>query len=53
MWLTIASWGGEYVQNETSPWLDKLSRNMSTDSISKAQKMADECINSNYQNCGW
>jgi hypothetical protein len=49
MWYNIASANGADVSRE---WRDERAGLMTNADISKAQEMARECMNSNYQNCG-
>ena len=50
MWYNIASANGDEKAGE---WRDERAGLMTSADISEAQKMARECMNSNYQNCGW
>ncbi len=48
MWYNIASFNG---LEEASKWKDGIAAKMTSAEISEAQKMARECMNSNYQDC--
>ena len=50
MWFDIASANGHPRSGEGT---DAMAMLMSQADISKAQKMARECMSSNYQNCGY
>lgn len=50
MWYNIASANGD---SEAGEYRDKLADEMTKADISKAQEMARECMNSDYENCGW
>lgn len=50
MWYNIASANGA---SEAGKWRDELADEMTNDDISKAQTMARECMNSDYENCAW
>jgi TPR repeat protein len=50
MWYNIASANGELV---ASSLRDERTGFMTPTDISKAQELARECINSDYQNCGY
>ena len=50
MWYNIASFNGV---EKASKWRDETAAEMTSADISKAQKMARKCMNSNYQDCGW
>ena len=50
MWFNIASANGG---KDAGEWRDKTAETMTSADISEAQKMARECMISNYQNCGW
>ena len=50
MWANIASANGAYGAGE---WRDDLASQMTNADISEAQRMARECMSSNYQNCGY
>jgi len=50
MWYNIASANGH---DKAGEWRDERAGLMTNDDISKAQEMARECMNSNYQNCGY
>ena len=50
MWYKTAS-SNSY--KEAGKWRDETAAKMTSADISEAQKMARECMNSNYQNCGW
>ena len=50
MWYNIASFNGV---EKASKWRDETAAEMTSADISEAQAMARECMNSNYQNCGW
>ena len=50
MWYNIASANGN---KKSSDWRDERAGLMTSADISEAQKMARECMSSNYQNCGW
>jgi len=50
MWYNIAAANGSKKSGE---WRDEIAGLMTSADISEAQKMARECMNSNYQNCGW
>jgi TPR repeat protein len=47
MWLNIASSQGHKRANEH---LEKLTKDMSTDQVEEAQKLARECVARNYRN---
>jgi TPR repeat protein len=49
MWYNIASANG---QDKAGEWRDERAGLMTNADISKAQELARECMNSNYQNCG-
>lgn len=49
MWANIASANGASGAGE---WRDDLASQMTNADISEAQRMARECMSSNYQNCG-
>ena len=49
MCYNIASANG---LEKASKWRDETAAKMTSADISEAQKMARECMNSNYQNCG-
>ena len=49
MWYNIASANGDESGAENR---DKIAKLMTPQDISKAQAMAQDCMNSNYQNCG-
>jgi uncharacterized protein len=49
MWYNIASVNGD---QKASKWRDQTAAKMTSADISEAQKMARECMISNYQNCG-
>jgi TPR repeat protein len=48
MWFNIAAIGGD---NETANNRDSLARTMTPQQIEQAQRMARECMNSNFKNC--
>lgn len=50
VWYNIASANGH---KKTAKWRDETAAKMTSADISEAQKMAKECMDSNYQNCGW
>lgn len=50
MWYDIASANGH---DEASAYRDQRAGLMSQEDISKSQKMASECMSSNYKNCGY
>ena len=50
MWYGIASTNGD---KDAAEWRDERAGLMTSADISEAQKMARECMNSKYQNCGW
>ena len=50
MWLTIASGQGNKSSDEVR---GIIAESMTSADISEAQKMARECLNSKYQNCGF
>ena len=50
MWANIASVNGI---EKAAKMRTKIASWMTSADISEAQKMARECMNSNYQNCGW
>ena len=50
MWYNIASVNGH---KKAGKWRDETAAKMTSAGIFEAQKMARECMNSNYQNCGW
>ena len=50
MWYNI-SWDNGF--EKAGEWRDETAAKMTSADISKAQKMARECMSSNYQNCGW
>ena len=50
MWFNISSSNSH---KEAGKWRDKTAAKMTSADISEAQKMARECMNSNYKNCGW
>ena len=50
MWLTIAQINGN---EKASKLKNEPASNMTSTDISEAQKMAKECMDSNYQNCDW
>ena len=50
MWNNIAAANGHEKAGE---WRDKTAAKMTSADISEAQKMARECMSSNYKNCGW
>ena len=50
MWYEIASKNG---YEEATKYRNEISQKMTSVDISEAQKMAKECMDSNYQNCGW
>lgn len=50
MWYNIASANGD---TDAGSFRDKIADNMTSADISKAQEMARECMNSDYENCGW
>ena len=50
MWLTIASGQGDKSSDEVR---GIIAESMTSADISEAQKMARECLNSKYQNCGF
>ena len=50
VWYNIASANGH---KKTAKWRDETTAKMTSADISEAQKMAKECMDSNYQNCGW
>jgi uncharacterized protein len=49
MWYNIASTNGH---PKASKWRGETAVKMTSADISEAQKMARECMNSNYQDCG-
>jgi TPR repeat protein len=50
MWFNIASANGVEKAGERR---DERAGQMTSADISEAQKMARECMSSNYKNCGW
>lgn len=50
MWYNIASANGH---PEAGEYRDERADEMTSADISKAQAMAVECMNSDYENCGW
>ena len=50
MWFNIAAANGNKIARLSR---DKRASRMPPADVSKAQSMARECMNSNYQNCGW
>ena len=50
MWLTIASGQGDKISDEVR---GIIAESMTSADISEAQKMARECMNSKYKNCGF
>ena len=50
IWYSIAIINGTKISPEQT---DETAAKMTSADISEAQKMARECMNSNYQNCGW
>ena len=50
MWYNLASANGK---KGSLSWRDETAKEMTSTDISKAEKMAQECMISNYQNCGW
>ena len=50
MWCNIGAANGNELGGTNR---DKIAKNMTSEDISKAQAMARECMNSNYQNCGY
>ena len=49
MWYNLASANGD---EEAADFGDNLAKQMTPEDISRAQSMATECLNSNYENCG-
>ena len=50
MWYNIGAANGDEISGENK---DITAKNMTSEDISKAQAMARECMNSNYQDCGY
>ena len=50
IWYNIAS-SNSY--KEAGKWRDETAAKMTSADISEAKKMAQECMNTNYQNCDW
>ena len=50
MWYNIGAANGNERGGTNK---DKIAKNMTSEDISKAQGMARECMNSNYQDCGY
>ena len=50
IWYNIASTNGH---KKALEWRDETAATMTSAEILKAQKMALNCMNSKYQNCGW
>ena len=50
MWYNIALTNGAAIAGQYG---DELAKKMTTESIENAQAMARECINSDYESCGY
>ncbi|MDA9822154.1 sel1 repeat family protein [Paracoccaceae bacterium] len=50
MWFNIASANGSEIGRG---YRNKIAQKMTSADISLAQKMAKECMDSNYKKCGW
>jgi uncharacterized protein len=50
MWYNIGAANGNELVGKNR---DIIAKNMTSEDISKAQAMARECMNSNYQNCSY
>ena len=50
MWYDIATANGN---KRSAKWRGETAEKMTSADISRAQNMAQECMNSDYKNCGW
>jgi TPR repeat protein len=50
MWYDIATANGN---KRSAKWRGETAEKMTSADVSRAQNMAQECMNSDYKNCGW
>ena len=52
MWFNIAASGEQSIEFEAKKRRDGIAKQMTSEQIAKAQELARECVEKNYENCG-